>query len=64
MECLNNKYYFVKNYECYVVENKSKGLKLVKNYFTDQWEYINITKNVEIYDNLLEMKKKHAELFI
>lgn len=64
MVCQNNMYYFVKNYKCYVVENKSKGLKLVKNYFTDKYEYINITKSVVIYDSLSEIQDEYIEWFI
>lgn len=48
MGCQNNMYYFMKRNSYYEVQVKTRGLTLVRDYCTNRFEYINITKNIKL----------------
>lgn len=63
MVCQNNMYYFMKENRYYEVQVKTRGLTLVRNYCTNKFEYINITKSIKLL-TFSEFKEIYPEACI
>ncbi len=53
-------YYFMKRNSYYEVQVKTRGLTLVRDYCTNRFEYINITKNIKLL-TFIEFEKVYPE---